>query len=549
MHSNGDHLIIKDTGAWERVRLILSRRVHYVGFVGLMLFALAMLGMQSWFLFELKESSSASSRLSMRDFLIAVLADSDEFYREAAQQLLNLRPELLTDPSSAFGARFRRRWTGSLKGMFVVNLDGTRSQQIQYYGPSLDDLHLAADSSEMRAINLAFTRWALADFQRVARPRLIVDERDEENRIILRPVMNASSQPVAVVGMIIDSEFFREQYLPAAIRRHLDRFFPNEAEDNVIVRVQDGSGDIMFKTRAEPGQGDEIIRSSSYLFADWQLSIQSRHTTPEQWAQRSFRLNLSIMALMSVLVIGGIFIIMQASFRSMKLSRMQTEFVSNVSHELKTPLSSIRVLGELLSSGRVSKPAKVREYGDYIEGESQRLTGLIDDVLDFAAIDSGKKTYRLERADVSKAVAETLQAVELGLQQTGFSIRFDASPREELCALIDKDAISEAVLNLVDNAVKYSGSAREIAVSVDKHQNFVTISVTDYGIGLSAEEAERIFEKFYRVSSGLVHNVRGSGLGLSISKHIVEAHGGKITVESEPGRGSTFAIHIPVLAV
>jgi len=534
-------------GKREQLRRFFSQRALQSGFIALTLIVLAMLGMQLWFLFELKESSSATSRLAMRDFLINVVNDVDRSYRDAAEGLLNLRPEDVTvSAPGPFGARFRRRWTGMGKGFFVLALSTPSDPQLHLYGPTLEPLPLAPDSSEVRAINLASARWVVMRQQqrRPARPRLLVDERDEQNRLILRPILDESSLPVALAGLIVDRKFFEQQYLPTVIQRHLLRFFPNDAQQNSIVRARDETGRTMYENQSAEGRGDEVARGLSFVFTDFRLTIQSRDITPEQWAQRSFLLNLSLTVLMTIVVVGGVLAMMQGTFRAAKLSQMKTEFVSNVSHELRTPLSSLRVLGELLSAGRVRDAAKIRECGERIETESQRLTHLIDNLLDFATIESGRKLYQFERTDLAKTIPEILQAAEPGLRQGGFSLRYDG-PAEGVLAMLDRDAIAEGVLNLIDNAVKYSGSAKEIVVRLEQNNGALTVSVSDHGIGLRPEETQRIFEKFYRVSNGLVHNVRGSGLGLSITKHIVEAHAGKITVESQPDRGSTFTIHLP----
>jgi signal transduction histidine kinase len=229
----------------------------------------------------------------------------------------------------------------------------------------------------------------------------------------------------------------------------------------------------------------------------------------------------------------------------MKLSQMKADFVSNVSHELRTPLASIRVFGEFLKLGRVKEPEKIREYGEYIETESRRLTQLINNILDFSKIESGRKTYQFERADVAEVISETLRTFAVQLSQNGFNIVFDAPRRPLPPAVIDANAISQAFMNLLDNAVKYSGDSKEITVSLGKRDEYITISVTDHGIGVSRDEREKIFEKFYRVSTGLVHDVKGSGLGLSIVKHIVDAHRGLVTLNSKPGVGSTFTIYLP----
>jgi signal transduction histidine kinase len=174
------------------------------------------------------------------------------------------------------------------------------------------------------------------------------------------------------------------------------------------------------------------------------------------------------------------------------------------------------------------------------------LTQLINNILDFSKIESGQKTYHFELADVEAVVAETLKTFTVRLEQSGFAINFE-SPQQHLPpAVIDADAIAQAFINLLDNAVKYSGDARVINVRLGRQNSFATIAVTDYGIGIAADERQKVFEKFYRVSTGLVHDVKGSGLGLSIVQHIVEAHHGRVTLESEPGKGSTFAIYLPL---
>jgi signal transduction histidine kinase len=230
----------------------------------------------------------------------------------------------------------------------------------------------------------------------------------------------------------------------------------------------------------------------------------------------------------------------------MKLSRMKADFVSNVSHELRTPLASIRVFGEFLKLGRVKEPKKIQEYGEYIETESRRLTQLINNILDFSRIESGQKTYHFEDADLTEIVDETLKSFDVRLSQNGFSVNLEM-PEEPLpLAKVDSAAIAQALVNLLDNAAKYSGDSKEIDVRVAKKDEFITIAISDRGIGIPPQEQDKIFEKFYRVSTGLVHDVKGSGLGLSIVQHIIEAHQGKVTVRSKQGNGTTFTIYLPI---
>jgi len=229
----------------------------------------------------------------------------------------------------------------------------------------------------------------------------------------------------------------------------------------------------------------------------------------------------------------------------MRLSQMKGEFVSNVSHELRTPLASIRVFGEFLRLGRVAGPHKVQEYGEFIETESRRLTHLINNILDFSRIESGHKTYQFESADLRQLVRDVLRTFDVRLQHAGFDVRFSA-PATLPMVSIDSEAIVQALGNLLDNAVKYSGTSRRIEVELGRRDRYVTLAVRDFGVGITKQEQNKVFDRFHRVSTGLVHDVKGSGLGLSIVNHVTQAHGGKVTVISEPGKGSKFTLHLPV---
>ena len=250
---------------------------------------------------------------------------------------------------------------------------------------------------------------------------------------------------------------------------------------------------------------------------------------------------------MTLFLIGGVALALRTAARAMRLSQMKADFVSNVSHELRTPLASIRVFGEFLKLGRVKDETKMREYGEYIETESRRLTQLINNILDFSRIESGQKSYHFYPADIRELLADTLKVFEVRLKQDEFSIQLEAATNLPRVA-VDADALTQALVNLLDNAVKYSGAAREIKVKLEHAGEWVTIGVCDNGIGIPEEDQDKVFERFHRVSTGLVHDVKGSGLGLAIVKHIIEAHGGKITLVSWPGGGSTFTIHLPALS-
>jgi len=234
----------------------------------------------------------------------------------------------------------------------------------------------------------------------------------------------------------------------------------------------------------------------------------------------------------------------RAAMRELKLAEVKQTFVSNVSHELKTPLALIRLFAETLELGRAKTTEKAQEYYRIIHHESRRLSQLIDNILDFSRIEAGSREYRFVSMDLVEVVRTVVASYEYQIRAGGFDLATYLGagvPRVHA----DPDAISQAILNLLNNAVKYSDKMRQITVSVRAAGSMVLVEVADRGIGIPVSEQKRVFEKFYRVSTGLVHETKGSGLGLALVKHIVEAHHGSVSVESAPGKGSRFTIALP----
>ena len=234
--------------------------------------------------------------------------------------------------------------------------------------------------------------------------------------------------------------------------------------------------------------------------------------------------------------------------REVQLAEMRSNFVSAVSHELKTPLSAIRMFADSLRMGRPSDPTAKTEYLDTIVNESERLTRLLNNVLDFSKIERGTKSYRREPQYLDEILQSAVRAMQYPAEQHRFKIHVLL---EEVIppVPVDRDAIEQAVLNLLANAMKYSGESREIDLRLMTSDGRAVIEVADRGIGLEPEEQERIFQQFYRVHSPENQRIPGTGLGLTLVQHIVDGHGGIITVDSAPGEGSTFRIHLPVEAI
>ncbi|HET7102037.1 MAG TPA: ATP-binding protein, partial [Terriglobia bacterium] len=231
--------------------------------------------------------------------------------------------------------------------------------------------------------------------------------------------------------------------------------------------------------------------------------------------------------------------------RELHLAAMRSQFVSSVSHELRTPLAAIRMFAETLRMGRAAGPETQAEYLDTIVDESERLTRLLDNVLDFSKIEREERRYKREPAALPEVVRAAVRTLHYPLSNQGFKLAVEID--ESLPPIsADIDAMEQAVLNLLTNAMKYSGDSREIHLKLARRNAEAVIQVIDRGIGIPAGEQARIFQKFYRIPTLGNHQVPGTGLGLTLVEHIAKAHGGRVEVESSPGKGSTFSIVLPL---
>ncbi len=322
--------------------------------------------------------------------------------------------------------------------------------------------------------------------------------------------------------------------------------FPGEFfRSPVAITLLDEHAEPFYSTVPDAPPRYIARRAFSRILPFYQVAIRLSDDRFDAWVRSVVVTNLAIIAVAFLVILTAAGFALRFILHEMELSELKSTFVSNVSHELKTPLALIRLFSETLEMGRVSDPEKQTEFLRIIHKESDRLTHLINNVLDLSRIEQGKKTYQLEPVDLAAILRETLSAYQFQLEQQGFTV--EARIAGDLPPVrADGAAMTQAVLNLMDNAIKYSGTRRHLLVELRREGDEALIAVEDRGVGIPQREQANIFEKFYRVEKGLVHEVKGSGLGLALVKHIVDAHGGRITVDSRPGEGSRFAIFLPI---
>lgn len=293
------------------------------------------------------------------------------------------------------------------------------------------------------------------------------------------------------------------------------------------------------------GGKPEVSFNLDEPFRGLALGIKFQGTTAQAIGQKWVWQSFLILGVLSVLMIGGLVLTYRSVNKQVALARLKSDFVSNVSHELRTPLALIRLYAETLELGRITTQEKKNEYYSIIRKESERLSALINNILDFSRIEAGGKEYDFRETDIAELVRNTLDSYRYQIEQQGFALEEQIDPSIP-AVKVDREAIARALVNLVNNALKYSDSEKFLGVRLYRDQAVLKLEVSDRGIGIERHEQARIFDKFYRTCDPLVHNTKGSGLGLSLVRHITQAHGGDVEVESIPGRGSKFTVWLPL---
>ena len=373
----------------------------------------------------------------------------------------------------------------------------------------------------------------------------------------------ARERMTSVVAFAVDAERIRAQFIPAVLRDWLASVQQPSGFPHLETEVLDEAGTHIFASHPETSGHVTPVdeRSFAIIFFDKELlefaAPYEQHR--EIWGLRtsygpqpipeivsaSTRPQLALMIVLALAMVLGVFLVAGAAAREVRVAELKSNFVASVSHDLKTPLALIQLFAETLELGRVRTPERAQEYYRIINGESKKLTRLIENILDFSRMEAGLRPYRMEPADLSESVSKVLTRMETQFSQAHFTVtsKIEADlPR----ILADEGAAEQAIENLLANAMKYSGDRKHIEIAARRVDGHIVVSVTDHGIGISRREQGRIFRKFYRVQRELGGGPQGTGLGLAIVDHTMRGHGGFVRVESEPDQGSTFSLHFPI---
>jgi signal transduction histidine kinase len=379
----------------------------------------------------------------------------------------------------------------------------------------------------------------------------------------LRFVFPARDRLTSFVALRVDAEQLRRQFFPAFITSRLKKVEDPTGFPPLVVNVLDGDGRVIYPPGGTASEHFIHERVFPLLFFDPELQqyAAAGGRPPEQWRVRTGYGNQTIpeiieararpqrlmMAMLAGLLAIGVFFVTRAAAREVRLAELKSNFVSSVSHDLKTPLALIQLFAETLELGRLKSTERAHEYYRIINSEARKLTRLINNLLDFSKIEAGLRRYQLQPADLGAVTQRVVDSLDSQFRHNQFSVTLHV-PDSPTPVMIDPEAAEQALENLLSNAMKYSPDHREIVVDVVGDDGYGVVRVTDRGIGIPPRLQRRIFQKFYRVQTDAGSGPQGTGLGLAIVDHVMRAHGGFVRVDSEPGRGSTFSLHFPFRA-
>ncbi len=380
--------------------------------------------------------------------------------------------------------------------------------------------------------------------------RFGVFDGDREVRLLslMLPMPGRGEIRSGMFGAVIPAEGFLKKIVEPALYRWTQQ---RGAIPRHGLRIVDTTGHVILP--AASTDENRVLRTGSALYSEsmlgagapWRLEVVTLSGFDLDAIKAANRRWSLAMILAGMLLAGGAILLARGFLHHREDALLRSHLMGNISHELKTPLSLIRLYSETLETGRARNDEERARFLSIIGRESKRLTHLIDNLLDVQRIESDRKQYSFAQVRPGRVVLQTAEAYRYQITESGFDLKVDVDDELPLLYL-DEEALAQALINLLDNAAKYSDTVKEIRVGCVARAGQVRISVSDRGVGIPLREQKKIFESFYRVEKSNVHDVKGSGLGLAVVKHVAESHGGQVMVESTPGKGSTFTIVLPV---
>ena len=426
----------------------------------------------------------------------------------------------------------------------VCLCENSHNKEIKSY---VEKIHILQDSISL-SVNHA--EYLLAFLQGVEIRSENKNTESEKNNLRYKTLVNGRSYLFSLFpandnghwGLIIDQDDILNHSVYPSILSYKEK-------SRLSWELTDANGDQLLKSEFIPEDTAPVYVGFPSDLPSWSLTFYPEFTGVfTSLFHPGTGIFLYIFIAIVIILVCGLFFTLQTVNNELHLSKMKSYFISTVSHEFKSPLTSIRQMAEMLVHDRVPSPEKQRKYYTSILKQSERLSHLINNILDFSKMEEGKRLFLLEKADITPVVRDIVEIFRQHTADQGFLIDL-VIPEPLPDVVFDREAMEQVIHNLLDNACKYSGDSRKIEVHLLSQGNKIIISVRDYGIGIQKEDLDKIYSRFYRAGEELTQAVKGSGIGLTIVKQIVEAHNGEITVVSSPGKGSTFTVRLPLTGI
>ena len=472
---------------------------------------------------------SATSEQTSRDRELALMLDLAE------EKVLNI--ESLIDDADK-------------KLMRSIELDEMSKLKVEGTGAAVRSIFVLDDQFKLvpdgaRGRSVAFRDWFMANvLPQLPLAKQPIDTRGHLYLNLDQPYLFSYMRRVSggrTFYIVIEDDLFH------LVGHLFPQFFIFNDSSKRLYQVVDDRGEVRYGAPfGEINDGLVVERRFTETWDGFVLRVAQKDLGDPEALRRKRMINSVLIGAAVLVILGGLLVLGFAIRRERRLNELKSEFISNVSHELKTPLSIISMFGEMLAEGRTKSPEQAHEYAEIIWRESVRLGRLIDNVLDFAKIERGMGVYEFaDETDIGEVVDRAIELSQRRVQAAEMTLEPTLESDLPLVRL-DANAYTLAVLNLIDNAIKYAGDGKKIGLTLARKDNRVVLSVRDWGPGIDPEEHERIFERFYRAKAIRLKPIRGSGIGLALVRHIARAHHGDVEVTSAPGKGSTFSIWIPI---
>lgn len=369
----------------------------------------------------------------------------------------------------------------------------------------------------------------------------------DSHRSITIALVNPSNQSIfGYLIMPFNQDYLRNTFLP----RQITEKFGSAEQSGLNVWLRDWTNNEIIASSdtsiAYERENIQFEQNFPDFFDYWKIEVAFTDQSTVAASNASLVKNLIVLGAAMLLLLGALVFMFRSAQKERALAERQAEFLANVTHELKTPLSVMQAAGENLADGRVKDQDRLQSYGNHIFDESIRLRKMIEKLLDVAKTDGGQSLIEPKPADVSERIHGYLNEHQKYIEDKGFSVETDISNDIPLI-MVDINSFDTILSNLVENAIKYSDDEKYLGIQLKRNNDKIELYVEDHGIGIPQQDLSNIFDKFYRAEDSLTAKTKGHGLGLSIVKNLVELNGGNIEVESEPGKGSTFIVSFPIL--